>query len=135
MGKLLAAVLTLAMWISIGFAALIPGTAHAEKKKPPQPAATINKEVNACGCYRDSQGQCFCGKKGKCVCPGECEPKGCDEKRAKEIEREVANETRKAAEADKKQQRRSGSADKKAPKSKSETPPPAEPKGEDKPKP
>ena len=42
-----------------------------------------NPPVNACGCYRDSVGACFCGRKGKCECPGDCEPKGCEEKRAK----------------------------------------------------
>ena len=109
-------------------AALTPA-AHAAKKKAttPTPAATINKEVNACGCYRDSQGACFCGKKGKCACPGECEPKGCDEKRAKDIEREVASETRKAAEADRKQRSKSATSEKR--------PAATKPRAEDKPKP
>jgi hypothetical protein len=107
---------------------LTPAAFAAKKKASPTPAATINKEVNACGCYRDSQGACFCGKKGKCVCPGECEPKGCDEKRAKEIEREVAAETRKAAEADRKQRNKSAAGS-------SEKRPAAKPKAEDKPKP
>jgi hypothetical protein len=72
------------------------------------------REVNACGCYKDGAGACFCGKKGACACPGECEPKGCEEKRNKEIEREVAAETKKAAEADKKQ--RAAAHDESAPK-------------------
>jgi hypothetical protein len=59
--------------------------------------------VNACGCYRDTSGSCFCGKKSKCDCPGDCEPKGCEEKRAKEIEKEVELETRRAREIEKKQ--------------------------------
>jgi hypothetical protein len=54
---------------------------------------------NACGCYRDSSGSCFCGKKGKCACPGDCEPKGCDEKRARQLDKEIAAETKKAAAA------------------------------------
>jgi hypothetical protein len=62
-----------------------------------------NPPVNACGCYRDTTGSCFCGKKGKCDCPGDCEPKGCDEKRAKELDREVEAETKRAREAEKKQ--------------------------------
>lgn len=59
--------------------------------------------VNACGCYRDTTGACFCGKKGKCDCPGDCEPKGCEEKRAKEMNKEVEAETKRARDAEKKQ--------------------------------
>jgi hypothetical protein len=62
------------------------GLAHAADQPKP----------NACGCYRDTTGACFCGKKGACVCPGECEPKGCEEKRAKQLEKEIAAETKKA---------------------------------------
>jgi hypothetical protein len=62
-----------------------------------------NPPVNACGCYRDSAGACFCGKKGKCDCPGDCEPRGCEEKRAKEIDKEVEAEIKRAREAEKKQ--------------------------------
>ena len=62
-------------------------------------------ELNACGCYRDSAGTCYCGKKtAKCVCPGECEPKGCDEKRAKELNKEIEAEAKRARDADRKQQ-------------------------------
>ena len=61
--------------------------------------------LNACGCYRDAAGSCFCGKKGgKCACPGECEPRGCEEKRAKELQKEVDAEAKHAREAEKKQQ-------------------------------
>jgi len=61
--------------------------------------------VNACGCYRDAAGSCFCGKKGgKCACPGECEPQGCEEKRAKELQKEVDAEAKHAREAEKRQQ-------------------------------
>jgi hypothetical protein len=62
-----------------------------------------NPPVNACGCYRDTTGACYCGKKGKCDCPGDCEPKGCEEKRAKEMEKEVVAETKRARDAEKKQ--------------------------------
>lgn len=80
------------------------GAAEAKAKKPPVGAGpSTKKEVNACGCYKDTAGQCFCGRKGKCSCPGDCEPKGCEEKRAKEMQKEIAAETKKAAEADKKQ--------------------------------
>jgi hypothetical protein len=84
-------------------------------------------EVNACGCYRDSVGSCYCGKKpGKCVCPGECEPKGCEEKRAKELDKEIEAEARRAREADKKQQEEQ--AEKRR---KEEAPPPEEQSGDD----
>ncbi len=68
-------------------------------------AEAASPAVNACGCYRDSAGSCFCGKKGgKCTCPGECEPQGCEEKRAKELQKEVDAEAKHAREAEKKQQ-------------------------------
>jgi len=43
-----------------------------------------------------------CQKVARCGCPGECEPKGCEEKRAKQLEKEIMAETRRAAEADRK---------------------------------
>ncbi len=55
-------------------------------------AATPNK----CGCYKDTAGTCFCAKKGKCGCPGDCEPKGCEQQRDKEIQKEIEAETKKA---------------------------------------
>jgi len=68
-------------------------------------AKAASPALNACGCYRDSAGSCYCGKKGgKCVCPGECEPQGCEEKRAKEIQKEVDLEAKRAREAEKKQE-------------------------------
>jgi hypothetical protein len=73
--------------IAVGLAALISlsgGRAAAE--------AAANK----CGCYKDSAGTCFCAKKGKCGCPGDCEPKGCEEQRDKEIQKEIDAETKKA---------------------------------------
>jgi hypothetical protein len=57
-------------------------------------------EKNSCGCYKDGAGTCFCDKKAKCGCPGDCEPKGCDEKREQQMKKEIDAETRKAAEAD-----------------------------------
>jgi hypothetical protein len=77
----------------------------AAKKKKATSAPVASKTVNACGCYKDANGSCFCGRKGKCMCPGECEPKGCEEKRAKDIQKEIAAEEKKAAEADKKARR------------------------------
>jgi hypothetical protein len=79
------------------------GLAEAKGKAATGAGPSTRKDINACGCYKDTAGQCFCGKKGKCACPGDCEPKGCEEKRAKEMQKEIAAETKKAAEADKKQ--------------------------------
>jgi hypothetical protein len=79
------------------------GRAVAKGKSAAAADAGPKHEVNACGCYKDGAGACFCGKKGKCACPGDCEPKGCEAKRNKEIEQQVAAETKKAAEADKKE--------------------------------
>jgi len=59
-------------------------------------AAAPEGQPNACGCYSDGTGACYCGKKTKCGCPGECEPKGCEEKRQKQLEKEIAAETKKA---------------------------------------
>jgi hypothetical protein len=51
---------------------------------------------NGCGCYQTDSGSCYCDKKAKCGCPGECEPKGCEEKRQKEMEKEISAETKRA---------------------------------------
>ncbi len=51
---------------------------------------------NDCGCYRDGA-TCFCDKKAKCGCPGDCEPKGCEEQRDKALQKEIDAETKKAA--------------------------------------
>jgi hypothetical protein len=86
--------------------------AQAKGKKPAAAAATpAPKDMNACGCYKDAAGACMCSKKGKCNCPGECEPQGCEEKRQKDMEKEIAAETKKAAEADKKQKAAGGDKD------------------------
>src|SRR5450432_3628218 len=57
---------------------------------------------NNCGCYKDGA-TCFCDKKAKCGCPGDCEPKGCEEQRDKELQKEIDAETKKAAASDHKQ--------------------------------
>ena len=56
---------------------------------------------NNCGCYKDGA-TCYCDKKAKCGCPGDCEPKGCDEVREKQLRKEIDAETKKAAQADRK---------------------------------
>jgi len=96
------------LWVIVavllgGGAGFVPGRAEAKAKSAKAAGDGAKHEVNACGCYADGTGACFCGKKGKCSCPGECEPKGCEEKRAKEMQKEVAAETKKAHEADQKQ--------------------------------
>jgi hypothetical protein len=105
---------------AVGLISVAGSDVQAKSKKPAAAAASAPaKEMNACGCYKDGAGACLCSKKGKCNCPGECEPKGCEEKRAKEMEKEIAAETKKAAEADKKQ-RESGGKDEKPAKKKTD---------------
>jgi hypothetical protein len=59
-------------------------------------AAEAAPARNNCGCYKDGS-TCFCDKKAKCGCPGDCEPKGCEEQRDKELQKEIDAETKKAA--------------------------------------
>ncbi len=74
-------------------------------------AAAAGDELDACGCRQGSSGACYCEKKSHCGCPGECEPKGCEEKRAKQMEKEVQEETRKAEESSRRQRARQESTD------------------------
>jgi hypothetical protein len=83
--------------------AALSGAPAAAKGNKQADDSSAKHEVNACGCYADATGACFCGKKSKCACPGECEPKGCDAKREKELQKQVQAETKKAHEADQKQ--------------------------------
>ena len=69
-------------------------------------AAAADDGLNACGCRQGSSGACYCEKKSHCGCPGECEPKGCEEKRAKQLDKEVQEETRKAEESARRQRAR-----------------------------
>lgn len=82
-----------------------------DKKPPAAPSASTKgkpppgEPINACGCYHDAKGACACtDKKGKCDCPGDCEPVGCGEKRDKELEREMQIEIKRAQEDEKKRQ-------------------------------
>lgn len=59
------------------------------------------RPLNACGCYGEA-GNCVCERKAKCGCPGECEPKGCEEARQKQMQKEIDAETKKAKEAEQK---------------------------------
>lgn len=70
----------------------------------PHPAAADEGAPNACGCHQTAVGLCVCERKSKCGCPGECEPKGCEERRAKQLEKEIQAETKKAEEGDRKRQ-------------------------------
>ena len=64
---------------------------------------------NKCGCtLNESNNSCSCSKGAKCGCPGECEPKGCEEKREAQRKKEIDAETKKAAEADRKHKANSG---------------------------
>jgi len=70
--------------------------------------------LNACGCYRTGEA-CMCtNKNARCECPGDCEPVGCDEKRQKEMDREVAAEVKRAEEEDKKRAAAEAESERKA---------------------
>jgi hypothetical protein len=60
-------------------------------------AHAAGKPLNACGCYTEND-TCYCEKKAKCGCPGECEPKGCEVERQKKLQREIEAETKRATE-------------------------------------
>jgi hypothetical protein len=70
---------------------------------------TAEAAANKCGCtLNESNNSCSCSKGAKCGCPGECEPKGCEEKREAQRKKEIDAETKKAAEADRKHKASSG---------------------------
>jgi hypothetical protein len=72
-------------------------------------AGSAAAEKNKCGCTRnESNNTCSCAKGAKCGCPGDCEPKGCEEKREQQMKKEIDAETKKAAEADRKHKAASG---------------------------
>src|SRR5262245_19987121 len=88
--------------------AAAPGSFAKEKPPKDKTAAPSDKSaashepLNACGCYRNAKGGCVCtDKKGKCECPGECEPVGCDKKRELDLEKEMAAEVKRAQEDEK----------------------------------
>ena len=65
-----------------------PGTAAADEQR------------DACGCYADSAGNCYCDLGAKCGCPGLCEPRGCADERQRQLEKEIDAETRRAQQAE-----------------------------------
>lgn len=87
-GLLPSGTLAIGIAASIGLSISLSGV-HASASNAPNP----------CGCYQDASGACLCGRKAKCGCPGSCEPKGCEEKREKQINKEIEEETRKAEQA------------------------------------
>src|SRR5438477_117941 len=106
----------------IGFIAFGLGGATAvakTSKKDKTEAASSSKAppgvtLNACGCYRYGQA-CMCtNKNARCECPGDCEPVGCDEKRQKELDREVAAELKRAEDQEKQRQAAEAEAQRKA---------------------
>jgi hypothetical protein len=64
-------------------------------------AGATKRPLNACGCYGEGN-NCICERKAKCGCPGECEPKGCEAARQKQLQKEIEAETKKAKEAEEK---------------------------------
>ena len=109
MMRLSRAVLWFGLAMGLMFAlAGVAGAKGAKKTKPPSEGSAApvppGATPNACGCYRKGNG-CVCtSKKGKCECPGECEPVGCEEKRNKEMEQEEADAVRRAQEDDKRRE-------------------------------
>lgn len=88
-----------------------PKAVKARRVAPPM-AVPAGVTLNACGCYRTEAGVCFCGdRNGACVCLGDCEPMACELRRAKEIEREVAVETKKAQDEEKRQRDEAAAAE------------------------
>jgi hypothetical protein len=65
-----------------------------------QVARAEKHATNACGCYGEGD-SCTCEKKAKCGCPGECEPKGCEIERQKQLQKEIEAETKRAKEEEK----------------------------------
>jgi hypothetical protein len=73
------------------------------------PRTSVAQELNACGCYRGTDGNCVCTKTKtkKCACAGDCEPVGCEAQREKQANKDAeaalkridAKEKKKAAEA------------------------------------
>jgi len=65
-----------------------------------QVARAEKRPVNACGCSGEGD-SCICQKTAKCGCPGECEPKGCEVERQKQLQKEIDVETKRAKEDEK----------------------------------
>jgi hypothetical protein len=80
---------TLLLSISLVLPATSAQVARAEKRT-----------LNACGCSGEGD-YCICEKKSKCGCPGECEPKGCEAERQKQLQKEIDAETKRAKEDEK----------------------------------
>jgi hypothetical protein len=78
-------------WVRVFLASifLVGGTTRVGAGEPAE-------RLNSCGCRQNSAGVCYCDPKSKCGCPGECEPKGCAEKRDRQFKKEIDEETRRA---------------------------------------
>jgi hypothetical protein len=88
------------------------------KKKDATPAARGSAPrgvtLNACGCYREGS-SCVCtNKNARCDCPEDCEPIGCEEKRQKEMDREIAAEVKHAQDEEKKREEAEAARERKA---------------------
>jgi hypothetical protein len=65
-----------------------------------QVARAEKRPLNACGCSGEGD-SCICERKAKCGCPGECEPKGCEAERQKQLQKEIDAEVKRAKEDEK----------------------------------
>ena len=81
--------------LALGMALVLPSAGGNQ--------ARAEKKLNACGCYGEGS-NCTCTRKAKCGCPGECEPKGCEDARQKQMQKEIEAETKKAKEQEAAQQ-------------------------------
>jgi hypothetical protein len=99
---------TIVVFLAVGAIALLGGPGS-------RAALAAEEALNACGCRQGSGGLCFCEKKSRCGCPGECEPKGCEERRAKQLDKEIQAETRKAEEATRRQKTRQADTEESSP--------------------
>ena len=53
-----------------------PGPVEEQASRWPRRIRGRRRRSTPAAATRDTAGACFCGKKGACACPGECEPKG-----------------------------------------------------------
>jgi hypothetical protein len=109
-----AGIVGLIFWSLGGALAAKPANGTKKDATASSRVAPPGVTLNACGCYRQGEA-CMCtNKNAKCECAGDCEPVGCEEKRQKEMDREVAVEVKRAEDADKKRQAAEAESQRKA---------------------
>ena len=80
------------------------GDPSASKKSSARGSVPAGVTLNACGCYNTGN-SCVCtNRNARCDCPEDCEPVGCEQRRQKEMDREIAVETKRAQDDEKKRE-------------------------------